>query len=166
MNDELVEVIDDEDVVVSVVTRLRMRAENLRHRTVFVVVFDRRGCLLTHQRAAWKDVWPSYWDIAFGGVLAVGETYEHAARRELAEEAGIESGELEFLGMGTYEDDSVREIGAVFRTVSEGPFEFTDGEVVATEWVPYESIGRWLQRRRVVPDSVEIVLRALTQCAP
>ena len=31
-------------------------------------------------------MWPSYWDLAFGGVCGVGETFETSAVRELAEE--------------------------------------------------------------------------------
>lgn len=165
MSEELVEVIDENDVPYAVVPRAQMRAENLRHRAVFIVVFDSEGRLLAHQRATWKDVWPSRWDIAFGGVVAVGESFEDAARRELVEEAGVEEGrsasELELIGVGCYEDELVREVGAVFRTISDGPFRFTDGEVVATEWVPYASLDDWVAQRAMVPDSLEIVLGAL-----
>ena len=70
--DELVEVVDVDGRVIEVVTRQRMRAENLRHRSVAVVVFDSRGRLLIHRRADHKDVWPGYWDLCFGGVVGVG----------------------------------------------------------------------------------------------
>ena len=53
------------------------------------MVFDSSGAVLAHQRASWKDIWPSRWDLAFGGVCAVGEPWDDAASRELAEEAGI-----------------------------------------------------------------------------
>ena len=36
-----------------------------------------------------RDVFPGYYDIAAGGVVLAGETYEAGARRELAEEVGI-----------------------------------------------------------------------------
>ncbi len=163
MSDELVEVVDDDGATYAVVTRARMRAENLRHRSVFIVVVDGEGRLLAHQRAGWKDVWPGRWDIAFGGVLAAGESYEDGARRELAEEVGLGGGELELLGFGRYQDDEVREIGAVFRTVSQGPFHLADGEVVAIEWVPLTELERWMAGRPMVPDSVEIVGAALAR---
>src|SRR5206468_3881211 len=93
--------------------------------------------LLVHQRAAWKDVWPSRWDVAFGGVLDAGESFADAARRELGEEAGLADlpeDAFVHLGEGRYADDEVREVAAVYRVSSDGPFTFPDGEVVASAW--------------------------------
>ena len=87
---ELVDVVDDDDRVVATVTRARVRAERLQHRTVFIVVRRTDGRLLVHQRSAAKDIWPSAWDIAVGGVVAAGEAWDVAAARELAEEVGID----------------------------------------------------------------------------
>ncbi|HSR26321.1 MAG TPA: NUDIX domain-containing protein, partial [Candidatus Eisenbacteria bacterium] len=128
---EPVEEVDDAGRVVRVVSRAAMRAGNLRHRAVYVLVLDRSGRLLVHRRADWKDVWPGRWDVAFGGVAGVGETAAETARRELAEEAGIEAA-LERLGTGRYEDGDVRVLGEVFLARAEGPFRFADGEVVET----------------------------------
>ena len=86
---ELVDQLDEDGAVVGAVTRRDMRAHNLRHRSVAVVVVNSRQELLVHRRADWKDVWPSRWDLAFGGVVGAGEAWEEAARRELAEEAGV-----------------------------------------------------------------------------
>ena len=72
---ELVEWMDDQGRVLDVVTRGRMRAERLLHRAVFVVIRSPSGDVLVHRRADWKDVWPSNWDLAFGGVVGVGEPF-------------------------------------------------------------------------------------------
>ena len=66
--DELVEVVDADGNVERVVTRAEMRAQNLPHRNIAVVVQRSDGRLVVHQRADWKDVYPSLWDVAFGGV--------------------------------------------------------------------------------------------------
>src|SRR5688572_13930057 len=79
---ELVDVVDDDDRVVATITRARVRAERLQHRTVFIVVRRTDGRLLVHQRSAAKDIWPSAWDIAVGGVVAAGEAWDVAAARE------------------------------------------------------------------------------------
>ena len=161
--DELVEVVDEDGAVVDVVRRAEMRAGNLRHRAVFVVVVD-GGRILVHQRAAWKDVFPSAWDLAFGGVLGVGEDWREAARRELAEEAGITLSDargLQRLGAGAYEDERVRLVAEVFSVRATGPFSFDDGEVVAVEWVELAELEGWVAGRQVVPDSVAIVLPLL-----
>ena len=153
---ELVEVVDADGNVVDVVTRAEMRAGRLRHRAVAVVV--RRpvdGAVLVHRRAAWKDVWPSYWDVAFGGVCEVGESWIDAARRELEEEVGVTT-ELEPIGRGTYADDDVDLVSEVFEVRTEGPFVFADGEVTEVAWVPAAEIERWAAERDVCPDSLEL----------
>ena len=143
-----------------VVSRAEMRAGNLRHRSVGVAV--RRGtdgAVLAHRRAGWKDVWPGRWDIAFGGVCGVGEDEVTAARRELAEEVGIdvEPADLRRLGQGSYEDGDVAAIATVFEVHHDGPFAFRDGEVEAVEWVPLDALGTWLAAHPHCPDSVALV---------
>lgn len=145
-----------------VVTRAEMRRRNLRHRAVYVLVVGAGPRLLVHRRADWKDVWPSRWDVAFGGVAAVGETSEVTARRELMEEAGLDA-PLRRLGAGGYEDGEVRVAGDVYATRSEGPFRFADGEVVASAWVGPGDLDRWLDAHATTPDSVQIALPLLRE---
>ena len=163
--DELVDHLDERGVVVGAVSRAEMRARNLWHRTVFVVVVDRRGRVLVHQRAPWKDVWPGRWDLAFGGVVGAGEPWLAAARRELAEEAGI-TGRLRRLGQASYQDASyqdasVRERCRVYLTCSDGPFTFADGEVVDSARVAPGDLEAWLAATEVVPDSEAVVVPLL-----
>jgi len=155
---EAVEVVDPAGVVVAVVTRAEMRRHRLRHRTVAVAVTDAAGQrLLVHRRADWKDVWPSRWDVAFGGVVAVGETWAAAARRELAEEAGVDE-PVERLGGGVYVDEDVNEVAEIFLARSDGPFSFPDGEVVATDWVTFADLPTWLATHETCPDGVALVV--------
>ncbi|MDX6234127.1 MAG: hypothetical protein QOH68_3220 [Nocardioidaceae bacterium] len=162
--DELVEVLGADGSVERIVTRAEMRAGRLRHRGVGVLV--RRpgdGALLGHQRAAWKDVWPSYWDLAFGGVCGVGETFEASAVRELAEEAGIsvDADALRFVADGDFEDGSISLVARVFEIDHEGPFTFADGEVERSEWVERDRLDAWVAERDVVPDTLSIGLERL-----
>src|SRR4051812_16391315 len=89
--DELVDVVDEHGQVIDVVARRRMRAENLRHRAVFVAILSTDGRVLVHRRADHKDVWPGRWDLAIGGVVVAGEGWDDAARREVAEEIGVDA---------------------------------------------------------------------------
>ena len=102
--EELVDVVDEHDVVIGTVTRAEMRAGRLRHRAVSIAVIGSDGRLLIHRRAHTKDIWPGWWDIAAGGVVGAGESYDQAARRELAEELGVHADRLEPLGTAAYED--------------------------------------------------------------
>jgi 8-oxo-dGTP pyrophosphatase MutT (NUDIX family) len=158
---ELVDVVDEEGRVLDTVTRAEMRRGRLRHRTVFIAVTDPAGGrLLVHRRADWKDIAPGWWDVAFGGVVGSGETWDAAAARELREEAGVEA-PLEPRGEATYEDDAVAEVCRVYVARSDGPFSFADGEVVEVAWVELDALAGWLEGRSVCPDSVAVVLPRL-----
>ncbi len=148
-------------VVVGLVSRTKMRAENLCHRAVFVVVLSSDGCLLVHRRAESKDLWPGLWDIAVGGVVVGDESYEVAAMRELDEEIGIRGVELEYLGDGEYSDHSVHLIGRCFRVRSNGPFIYRDGEVEETRLVTPRQFAQMTNEYQFVPDSVALVLPQL-----
>jgi 8-oxo-dGTP pyrophosphatase MutT (NUDIX family) len=153
--DELVEVVDASGTVVDVVTRAEMRAGNLRHRCAYIVVRAAER-VLAHQRAAWKDVWPSHWDLAFGGVMAAGEEWTAGAARELAEEAGVTVAPSELVELGplSYESDLVRVVGRVYSVESDGPFTFADGEVESIEWVALAELDEWLRDRPMVLDTL------------
>jgi len=120
---ELVEIVDLDERVVEIVSRAEMRRRNLAHRATYVMVFDSHGALLAHQRASWKDIWPSRWDLAFGGVCAVGEAWADAASRELVEEAGVVA-PLRELSNVVFESDETRVVGRLYETTHDGPFEF------------------------------------------
>ena len=153
--DELVDHLADDGEVLGSVTRRVMRRANLLHRAVFVIVSDGLR-ILVPQRAAWKDIWPSYWDLALGGVVGAGEDWDAAAARDSVEEAGI-STPLEPLGEARYADDRVQEIARVYRTVSSGPFAFPDGEVADSAWIDFAGLDGWIADHAVCPDSVAII---------
>ena len=160
-SEELVDIIDQHDNVLYQCTRKEMRAKVLRHRAVFIAVVNSAGELLIHQRSATKDLWPSWWDIAVGGVVSAGEAYDSAALRELDEEVGIAGVPLVELGVGTYSDEEVSLIGKCFMAVYDGPLILRDGEVVATEWVSKNDLPLLLAERNFLPDSKELLLSAL-----
>lgn len=160
-NTEYIDEVDANDQVTRVVTRRMMRAERLRHRAVFVAVFDGAGRLLIHRRSMEKDLWPGWYDIAVGGVVGSGESYESGARRELAEEMGIVGATPESIDGGVaqaYDDRDVSLIGRCFRVVHSGELRFTDGEVAEAWWVTSRELDDWMVRERFLPDSVSLIL--------
>ena len=159
-DDEPVEVVDEAGAVVGLTTRAAMRAGNLRHRSVAVVVVTGAGALVAHRRAGWKDVWPGRWDLCFGGVAGVGEGWEDAARRELAEEAGIDADLVE-LGRTSWSAPDTNLNARVYLARSDGPFTCPDGEVVEVATVPLDQLDDWLSGRDVCHDSVDVVVPLL-----
>ena len=159
--DELVDVVDEFEQVVQVVPRRVMRADRLRHRAVFIAVVDGAGRLLVHRRSPHKDVWPSWCDIAVGGVVGAGENYIDAAHRELAEEIGVSTATLEEIDLGesrAYDDDQVSLMARCYVVTSSGPFTFDDGEVVEAWWVHRDGLDDLLRRERFLPDSLKLLL--------
>jgi len=159
--DELVDIVDDDDHVIATVTRREMRAARLLHRSVGIAVVSSDGRLLIHRRSLDKDVWPGWWDIAAGGVVLSGETYDDAARRELAEELGIVDAELEHIGSGRFVDDNVAEICRGYRVEHDGPFAFDDGEVIEARFVSFAELDEMRSTHQFLPDSVALLLPLL-----
>lgn len=156
---ELVEELDEAGQVVGVVSRAEMRAANLWHRNVIVMVRRSSGALVVHQRADWKDVFPSMWDVAFSGVPAVGESWPEAAARELAEEAGLAVGLADLVDLGPRVCDvgDIRWHGRVFEVTDDRQLTPADGEVVALDEVPVPDLPTWMSQTPVCPDSIELV---------
>jgi isopentenyldiphosphate isomerase len=162
--DELVDLIDELDQVLGTVTRAEMRRERLLHRCVFMAVVHPDGRLLVHRRSEHKDVWPGWFDIAVGGVVAAGESYDDAARREVAEEVGLDDVVPLAVDDGTprlYRDEQVALLGRCYRVVHPGPFTFADGEVVEARWVDRAELERLLTTDRFLPDSLSLLLPLL-----
>ena len=152
--DEPVEVVDESGRVLRVAPRSRVRAENLWHRNVAVVVRRSSGAIVAHRRADWKDVHPSLWDLAFGGVPGVGEDDLTAAVRELAEEAGLEvdPGDLAELGRATSDDEFTRWVGRYFIVTTDAALHPADGEVAEMVEVPIADLEAWIAATPLCPD--------------
>jgi isopentenyldiphosphate isomerase len=156
--DELVDVCDEEGRVVGRATRREMRERRLPHRVAYVLVFDRDGRLFVHLRTATKDVYPSHWDVAIGGVLAAGEDFDTGATRELAEELGV-TAPLQRLFPFRFEDARTVVHGVVYRAVHEGPFRFQPEEVVRGEFVDVDEVPGRAACEPFCPDGLAVLAR-------
>ncbi|WTU15595.1 NUDIX domain-containing protein [Streptomyces sp. NBC_00075] len=88
--DELVERVDDQDRVLGVVVSRRQAVrEGWLHRVAVTVCRDERGRILVHRRSEQLSRFPGLYEVVVGGAVGVGESYERAAARELAEELGV-----------------------------------------------------------------------------
>jgi isopentenyldiphosphate isomerase len=152
---ELVDVLDEDGVIVGTATRREIRQRRLPHRCTYILLFNPAGELLIHQRTETKDVFPGYWDVAIGGVLAAGEDWETGTRRESIEEIGVVP-ELEFLFDFRYRGDFGLAFAKVYRGIHGGPFRLQPEEVVRAEFVPTHAVVKLFQERCFCPDGVEV----------
>jgi len=154
---ELVEWVDEGDRLIDVVPRSRMRAENLRHRSVAVIVTTSNGRLVVQRRADTKDLSPGWWDIGAGGVVTAGERRDDSARRELYEELGVEAAP-HFIGIGHHDDDYSKEICHIYAVVHDGPFRPVDGEASEIRAVTASEFTALSARVEFLPGSVALLL--------
>ncbi len=157
---EVVTVVDDGNRPVAELPRHRVRSENLPHRATYIFVFDRRGRVLVQRRTAIKDIYPSCYDLAAGGVVAAGESYEECAEREAAEELGIRGTVLEPKFDLYYEDERNRCFGRVFTCVHDGPFTLQPEEVESVAFHAVDAIAAGAVAP-VTPDTLRAFNRLL-----
>jgi 16S rRNA (adenine1518-N6/adenine1519-N6)-dimethyltransferase len=139
-------IVDENDRVTGAASRREVHGNNLRHRAVHILVFNRAGELLLQKRSRWKDRHPELWDSSAAGHVGVGEDYDATAARELEEELGIRA-PLERVAKIGASEETGQEFIWLYRTEDEGPFAPAPGEVEAVEFFPREVIARWLDER-------------------
>jgi isopentenyldiphosphate isomerase len=153
--DELVDVVDDAGRVVGTVTRREMRTRRLPHRATAIFVFNTRGEIFIHLRTPTKDIYPSHWDTAVGGVLAAGETFAEGAAREVGEELGIDVPLVELFPFRYADERNVADV-MVYKAVHDGPFKLQAEEIVRGEFVPPAAINERARCEPFCPDGLAV----------
>lgn len=164
--EELIDLLDDAGNTIGVIRRGDMRGRRLPHRVAYVLVFNRLGELFVHLRTPTKDVFPSYWDVCVGGVLAAGESYLVGARREIEEELGIAL-EPDELFPFRFEDDRTVVFGMVYRAVHDGPFRLQPEEIRRGEFAVKAALAERIKCDRFCPDGLAVLAefqRRQTDC--
>lgn len=162
-DEEMVVIVDDENRVVGAAPRSKMRKERLPHRAVYVLVFNSANELFVQKRTMSKDIYPGYYDIAAGGVVAANESYEQSAERELAEELGVSSVPLSFLFDCRYEDEDNLVWGRVFACRYDGRVILQEEEVASGRFMPFAAIQALSRRELFTPDGLVILARLVQE---
>lgn len=163
--EEIVQIVDRSNAPIDALPRWVMRQKGLIHRACYILVFNGEGELYLQKRTTTKDIYPGYWDVAAGGVVLAGESYEQSARRELEEELGIDKTPLTFLFDHYFEDADNRIWGRIFSCTNEGPFTLQPEEVAYGQFVSLESIELLNRTEPVTPDGLQL-LRLLPALKP
>ncbi|MDQ3737952.1 MAG: NUDIX domain-containing protein [Actinomycetota bacterium] len=160
MDDEIIEVVDDGGVVTGTASRAVVRAQNLWHRTAFVVVRSSVDDVLAHRRALTSPLAPGRWDLGFGGACGVGETLHAAAARELWEEAGIRT-TLRQLTDYRWDGEETRETGRLYETRCDGPFTHPADEVEESRFVSMDELDKFIAGHDVLDAALQLILPVL-----
>jgi 8-oxo-dGTP pyrophosphatase MutT (NUDIX family) len=157
--DELVTIVDQENNEVGAVHRWEMRASKLPHRATYILVFNSEGELYVQKRTQTKDVFPGYYDVAAGGVVLAGESYEQGAVRELEEELGIGDALLTELFDFYYEDEHIRLWGRAFSCVYDGKMVLQEEEVESGEFMKVDEVFQLAETEPFTPDCLRVLRR-------
>ena len=157
--EELITIVDEENNEVGVLPRHKMRAGRLRHRATYILVFNSQDELYVQKRTQTKDVFPGYYDVAAGGVVLAGESYEEGAVRELEEELGIRGTPLTELFDFYYEDEYIRLWGRVFSCVYDGKLVLQEEEVESGEYMKVGEVFRLAETESFTPDCLYALRR-------
>ena len=160
--DEIVTIVDAANQPVGDQPRRLMRERNLPHRATYIFVFDHEGRVLVQRRTATKDLYPGYYDLAAGGVVAAGESYETCAEREAFEELGIRSTPLVYRFDFYYGNQHTRCFGRAYTCSHDGPFTLQAEEVESARFHSAEQIvGGTLAP--ITPDSQHAFNRLMNE---
>lgn len=159
---EIVAIVDEANRVTGQASRAEMRAGKLIHRACYILVFNRRGELFVQKRTLSKDIYPGFYDVAAGGVVLAGESYEESAGRELLEELGI-SAELT-VGFDHFHDSTDNRVwGRVFTCRHDGPMRLQPEEVAEGFFLALPEVLAFSRREPFTPDGIEILNLCLQQ---
>lgn len=139
-NKEMFPIVDEEGNIIGAATRGECHnGSKLLHPVVHLHVFNSRGELYLQKRPEWKDIQPGKWDTAVGGHVDLGESVEHALRREVREELGITDFTPQQVTRYVFESARERELVFAYKTVYDGPVTPSD-ELDGGRFWPVEEI--------------------------
>lgn len=155
--EEIVQIVDRENRRIDTLPRHQMRARRLIHQACYILVFNTRGEIFLQKRTMDKDVYPGCWDVAAGGVVLAGESYEEAADRELLEELGISTVDLQYQFDNYFEDRDNRVWGRIFTCTHDGPFTLQAEEIESGHFIGVDECLALNRTEPFTPDGIAIL---------
>ena len=144
---ELFDVVDADDLVLRQESRAVVHEQGLMHRAAHVFVFNKKKEILLQKRSLLKDKNPGVWGSSAAGHLDAGEKYEAAAERELSEELGINSVDIQEIGMLAPSEENGWEHIRIFITRYDGALRFPASEVESVRWLSADDLQDWIELR-------------------
>ncbi len=159
--EEIVSIVDEKNNITGSALRSVMRAKELPHRATYILVFNSKSELYVQKRTPVKDIYPGYYDVAAGGVVMAGESYEESATRELKEETGIQGVSLTHLFDFYHQDASNRVWGRAYSCVYDGEIVLQEEEVESGGFYSLETILNASRHGSYTPDGLYVLQRYL-----
>ncbi len=144
--DIIITLVNEKDEIIGYDEKIKVHREGLLHRAFSVLIFNKEGKMLIHQRALHKYHSPGLWTNACCGHPNKGEDNAAAAFRRLKEEMGFNS-DLNYQFTFHYKADfsnglTENEIDHVFFGEYNQEFKVNPEEVADYKWVDVEELKK------------------------
>jgi 8-oxo-dGTP pyrophosphatase MutT (NUDIX family) len=159
--DEVVQIVDKNNNETGSAPRHEMRARGLPHRASYILVFNSRAELFVQKRTMTKDIYPGYYDVAAGGVVLAGESYDESALRELEEELGIKGTELTSHFTFFYKEGKNKVWGQVYSCTNDGDFTLQAEEVESGFFAAPRAVLSLSEKESFTPDGLYVLKQFL-----
>ncbi|MFT5883973.1 MAG: isopentenyl-diphosphate delta-isomerase [Arcticibacterium sp.] len=154
--------VNEADEIIGYDEKLKVHLLGLLHRAFSVLIFNRNGEMLIHQRAFGKYHSPGLWTNACCGHPNEGDTMQEAARRRLGEEMGFDC-DLEYKFTFKYHAEfdnglTEHEIDHVFYGEYNDVFVANPEEVADFKWMKVSEIREDI---KTDPESYSVWFREI-----
>lgn len=163
---EKIAIVDDEDRIIGYEEKMKVHIEKTKHRAFSVLLYNKKGECLVHQRNLEKYHSPGLWTNACCSHQLEGDaSILAAAKRRVKEELGIEIDVLEEVGVLTYcatFDNGLteNEVDHIFKGHYDGEIPFNPEEVHDVKWIKIESLKEWIETS---PESFTVWFKLLVE---
>ena len=133
------------------------------HSSIHLIIMNKdKTKVLFQKRAANKDLYPNMWDISVGGHIMSKESNINAAKRELKEELGIESSNIEFikkykeeLNNNGVDSKEVVSLFIMYLDDNIEKFKLQKEEVSDAKWFTKIELEKLIKDKKVIPHIEE-----------
>ncbi|KPJ97874.1 MAG: NUDIX hydrolase [Desulfobacterales bacterium SG8_35] len=160
-HDEFVLIVDRDNNETGSAPRHEMRARGLPHRAAYILVFNSSKELFVQKRTMGKDIYPGYHDVAAGGVVLDGESYDESARRELEEELGIRDAVLTPHFTFFYEEGTNQVWGRVYSCIHDEEMTLQAEEIESGFFADPAQVLALSKTKKFTPDGIHVLKRYL-----
>ena len=168
---EIVEVVDENDRVLSLASLDDCKRKGLLHRTACVFVRNRADQVLLQRRSLSDDWLPGKWTVSCSGHIKAREPPEQAAVRELKEELGIEENPRflfkKLLPSISWSEFSEFEVAYAFESVTDQKVRINRDEVEEVKFVAKDEFYDMIQKNteEFTPDAIILLQKYLQKAA-